>query len=218
VQAIVDFFERYADEVPLELFVLLGTFIEELFSPIPSFVVLVPAGAVAEAQGMGVWYLAWLMLFSAVGRIAGAIILYKLADKVENRLLTHGRRFFGISHKEIEQFGQRLGRAGRRDWAILFLMNAVPIFPAAVLSLACGFVKVQFRMFVLCTFFGTMVNALIYMGIGYAGFRTAATLRNIEIVTQIVIGFAIVAVIAWIVRKQHQRRRARRQSANLPRN
>jgi membrane protein DedA with SNARE-associated domain len=167
--------------------------------------ILVPAGAAAEAQGLAPWYLLVLVVLSALGRIAGASILYWLADKFEDRLLTSpGRRFFGISHKQIEQFGQRLGRAGHRDWIVLFLMNALPIFPAAVLSLACGFVKVHFRMFLACTFFGTMVNALIYLAIGYAGFRTAEALRNIEIATQVVMVVLLVAIVAWVIRKRRK--------------
>lgn len=192
--------------MPLELFVLVGTFIEEVFSPIPSFVVLVPAGAAAEAQGSAAWYLLVLVLFSATGRVSGAAILYWLADKFEDRLLTNGRRFFGISHKEVEKFGQRLGRAGKRDWLVLFLMNAIPIFPGAVLSLGCGFVKVKYRMFLACTFFGTMVNALIYLSIGYAGFRTAEALRNIEIATQIIVGLCIIGIAAWIIHKRRTRK------------
>lgn len=184
---------------------LVGTFLEELFSPIPSFIVLVPAGAAAQAQGMEVWYLLVLMVFSAIGRVMGAVILYKLADTFEDRLLTRGRRFFGITHSQIEQFGQRLGRAGHRDWIVLFLMNAIPIFPVAVLSLACGFIKVNFRMFAACTFFGTMVNALLYMSLGYAGLRTAEALRNIEIATQVVVGLLIIGGVAWVIRKRRKK-------------
>jgi membrane protein DedA with SNARE-associated domain len=164
--------------------------------------VLVPAGAVAEAQGRGVWYLLVLIVCSAFGRIAGASVLYWLADKFEDRLLSNGRHFLGVSHKEIERFGQRLGKAGKRDWILLFLMNAVPIFPGAVTSLACGFIKVRFRMFVLCTFFGTMVNALIYLSLGYTGFKVAEALRGIEIGTQIVLGLLILLVIVWFWRKK----------------
>lgn len=210
MQPIVDFFDRYAEQMPLELFVLIGTFIEELFSPIPSFVVLVPAGAVAEAQGRAGWYLLVLMLFSAIGRIIGAIILYWLADTFEDRLLAKGRRFFGISHTEIERFGSRLGRAGHRDWIVLFLMTAIPIFPGAVLSLACGFLRVKFRMFVACTFFGTMVNALIYLVIGYAGFRTAETLRNIEIATQVAVGLCLLVAGIWLMKRHTRNKRRKR--------
>ena len=201
MQGVVDFFDRYAEQVPLELFVLIGTFVEELFSPIPSFAVLVPAGAAAKARAAGIWYLAVLVVLSAIGRIGGATILYWLADRFEGRLFGHGRRFFGISHTELERFGQRLG-CGKRDWAALFFMNAAPVFPGGVLSLTCGFVKVRYRMFLACTFFGTMVNAIIYLSIGYAGLKTAEAVRNIEIASQIVLGLAIAGVVIWIIRKR----------------
>lgn len=205
MQGVVDFFDRYAEQVPLELFVLIGTFIEELFSPIPSFAVLVPAGAVAEARAAGIWYLAILVVLSAVGRIGAAAILYWLADRFEDRLFGHGRRFFGISHTELERFGQRLGR-GKRDWAALFLMNAAPVFPGGVLSLTCGFVRVRYRMFLACTFFGTMINAIIYLSIGYAGLKTAEAVRNIEIISQVVIGLVAIGIIIWIIRRKRAKR------------
>jgi len=186
--------------------VLVGTFVEEVFSPIPSFVVLLPAGAGVAAQGGGAFQIAVLIVISAIGRIAGAAILYWLADVFEDRLLTRGRKFFGISHAEIEQFGQRLGH-GKRSWAILFLMNALPIFPAAMLSLGCGFLKVKYQMFLICTFFGTMINSLIYLLIGYGGLRTAETLHGLELATQITVGVATAALIAWVIYKRHQRRR-----------
>lgn len=204
MQGVVDLFDRYAEQVPLELFVLIGTFVEELFSPIPSFAVLVPAGAVAEARAAGIWYLAGLVVLSAIGRIGGAAILYWLADTFEDRLFGQGRRFFGISHTELERFGQRLGR-GKRDWAALFLMNAMPVFPGGVLSLTCGFIKVRYRMFLACTFFGTMINAIIYLSIGYAGLKAAEAVRNIEIASQIVIGLAIAGVVIWIIHKRKAR-------------
>jgi membrane protein DedA with SNARE-associated domain len=191
------------------VFVLVGTFVEEVFSPIPSFVVLVPAGAGVAAQGGGAWQLAILVLLSAIGRIAGAAILYKLADVFEDRLLMRGRKFFGLSHTEIEQFGQRLNRAGKRNWVLLFVMNALPIFPAAMLSLGCGFLKVNYRMFLACTFFGTMINALLYLLIGYGGLRTAETLRGLELATQIVVGVLTLALVVWVIRKRNERRRNR---------
>ena len=191
--------------MPLEFFVLIGTFIEELFSPIPSFLVLIPAGAAAHAQGAGVWYLAILMVYSAVGRIAAASILYWVADKFEDKLLANGRRFFGVSHKEIEKFGQRLGKQHKRDAIVLFTMNALPIFPTGALSVTCGFLKVRFRLFAWTTFFGTMINSLIYMAIGYGGLEAASALDGLELASQIVIGLLVFAVAILIVRKRKRR-------------
>jgi membrane protein DedA with SNARE-associated domain len=187
------------------LFVFVGTFIEELISPIPSFLVLIPSGAAAEARHASIGYLLLLMILSACGRIIAALILYWLADKFEDKLLANGRRFFGVSHKEIERVGQRLGKARKRDWIILFLMNAVPIFPTAALSVTCGFLKVRMKLFMLCTFFGTMVNSLIYMLIGYGGFKAATALNSIELASQVVLGLAMMAGVVWLVRARRRR-------------
>lgn len=187
---------------------MFGTFVEELFSPIPSFVVLIPTGAAANTQGLGVYYLGVLAIFSAFGRIAAAVILYVLADKFEDKLLSKGRRLFGITHKEIENLGQRLGSAGKRDIVVLFAMNAVPVFPTGALSLACGFIKVRFRMFVFCTFFGTMINSLIYMAIGYYGAHAASALRSLEWATRLIAALIAVLIVLWLLR-HHRRNTAR---------
>jgi membrane protein DedA with SNARE-associated domain len=187
--------------------VFVGTFLEELFSPIPSFIVLIPAGVAAQARGAGVMYLLVLMVISAFGRIIAASILYWASDKFEDLLLKDGKRFFGVSHKEIERVGQRLGKAGKkRDWALLFLMNAIPIFPTAALSATCGFLKVRLNMFLLCTFFGTMINSLIYMSIGYGGFRAAVAVDNIQIASQIVLGLALLVAAIFFVRSRRRQR------------
>ncbi|HSD56431.1 MAG TPA: VTT domain-containing protein [Candidatus Saccharimonadales bacterium] len=181
---------------------------EELISPIPSFLVLIPAGAAAEARNAGIFYLLLLMVVSAFGRIIAALILYWVADKFEDKLLANGRRFFGVSHAEVERVGQKLGKKRKRDWIILFLMNAVPIFPTGALSVTCGFLKVRLKLFALCTFFGTMVNSLIYMLIGYAGFKAVGALKGLELASQIVLGVLLVVGAIWLVRIRRRRTRS----------
>jgi len=187
------------------LFIFIGTFVEELLSPIPSFLVLIPTGAAAEARHAGIAYLLLLMVLSACGRIIAALILYWLADKFEDKLLANGRRFFGVSHAEVERVGQKLGKKRKRDWIILFLMNAVPIFPTAALSVTCGFLKVRMRLFIFCTFFGTMINSLIYMLIGYGGFKAATALNGLELASQIVLGIMLMTGAIWLVRSRRRR-------------
>lgn len=201
MQPLIDLFERYAEQLPLELFIFLGSFIEELISPIPSFVVLVPGGVVAQAQQVPLWYLLVLAVLAGFGRIGGAIILYWIADKLEDKILTNGRTFLGITHRQIEAFGKQLSKNKQREWLVLFLMNAIPIFPVAALSLSCGFVKVRKSVFVLTTFFGSIVNAVIYLCIGYGGYRVAETVQDIERASQIIIAALAIAIIVWLTRR-----------------
>lgn len=192
--------------MPLELFVFVGCFIEEVFSPIPSFVVLIPAGVAALVQGIGWWYLPILALFGATGRVLGSLILYFIADKSEDWLFGGGRRWFGVSHKQIERVGRRFSGTGR-DLLVLFLLNAVPVLPTSLLSLTCGFIKINLRTFVVATFFGSATNAVFYMSLGYAGITAATQLRELDAALQIALGVVVVVLAGWLLYRKKKRSR-----------
>jgi membrane protein DedA with SNARE-associated domain len=190
-----------AQQLPVELFVFLGSFIEEAISPIPSFLVLIPAGAAAHVQGYPWWYLAVLAVVSATGRILASILLYVLADKAEDVVFGKGRRFFGISHQQLEQYGKRLG-GSTRDWFALFSLNAIPALPTAMLSLVCGVLKVRFRLFVSATFFGAIIHSFIHLAIGYAGLEVVSTVRGLRLIERIVVVVVVVGgVVGYLVHR-----------------
>lgn len=164
---------------------------------------MIPAGAAAEVQGLGWWYLCILGLFAAAGRVLGALILYFVGDKSEHWLLSRGKRLFGVSHEQLVHYGKRLNNSDK-GWIGLFLLNAVPIFPTSMLSLACGFIRVKMRMFITATFFGTAVNALLYMGIGYAGIQAANALHDLELAFQIVTALAVATLVVWLIRRRRK--------------
>jgi membrane protein DedA with SNARE-associated domain len=191
----------------LELFVLIGSFVEEIISPIPSFLVMIPAGAAAQVQGVPWVYLLVLGLLGGLGRLLGSIILYWLADKAEDWLTSEGRRFFGVTHKQMERFGKRFN--GRpRDFVVLFVLNAVPVIPTALLSLTCGFIKINFRMFMVATFLGATLNAVFYMSLGYAGLEAIQRFQGLELGFQIVTALVLALVLGWLAysrTKKHHR-------------
>lgn len=205
IDAISRFFEHFAGQLPLELFVFVGSFLEEAISPIPSFVVLIPAGAAAHVQQLDWWYLLVLGLFSASGRILASMLLYLIADKSKDWLFGSGRKLFGVTHKKIDSYGQRLSGT-HRDWIVLFLLNAIPVVPTSLLSLACGFIKVDLRRFVTATFLGTAVNAVIYMSIGYGGVQVAQALGGLELAFQITLIAVILIILGWLVRRRYRKR------------
>lgn len=180
---------------------LAGTFLEEVFSPIPSFLVLVPAGAVVQLKGQSWWYLLVLVLISAVGRAAGATILYFLSDKLARLTLKNGRRVFGVTHKDLQDFGKKLSGNPANDWIALFTMNALPFFPGAFISIIGGIVKVDFKLFITSTFFGTMVNSIFYLSIGYAGLTALQHLSGVELGLQIFGLLLAVFFVIWFIRK-----------------
>lgn len=169
---------------------------------------MIPAGAAAQVQGVSWWYLPVLGLLGGAGRVIGSIILYFIADKAEDWLLAKGRRFFGVTHRQMERYGKRF--SGRpRDFVILFLLNALPVIPTALLSLTCGFIKIKFKMFIVATFLGATVNAVIYLAVGYAGLKAISQLGRVESIFRILAIIAVAALLVWVIFYRIKKKRGR---------
>jgi membrane protein DedA with SNARE-associated domain len=206
IESLLHLFEHYAHELPLHLFVPIGGFIEEVISPIPSFVVMLPAGVAAQVQGVAWWYLPVLGLLGGLGHTLGSMVLYGLADKIEDWVLGRRRKFFGFSHTQVERYGKKF--SGKpKDFVLLFALNALPVVPTALLSLACGFIKINFRMFVAATFLGATINATIYLGVGYAGVEAISRLRGVESVFEVVSIVLVALAFCWLMYYLHAKKK-----------
>lgn len=195
-----EFFEHLIHSVPLEVFVFIGTIIDEIISPIPAFIVLIPAGVAAHVQEHGLTYLLILGVISAIARMMAGYVLYLLADKLEDVLFANNRRLFGASHKEIETIGKKLGKyKARRSWTALFLMHALPVFPGTLLSLGSGFIRLRPAIFLTATLVGSFVSAIFFLYLGYAGIQTATLLTKLDKISQIITLILLAILIAWLV-------------------
>lgn len=178
-----------------------------MFSPIPAFLILVPAGAVAQSQGQPLFYLFILTVISCVARVVGALVIYLLADKLEDMIFAKRRSLWGVTHKQIEQSGKRLKKKkGSRLWIALFAMHAVPVFPSALLSLAAGFIRLDVSTFVTSLFFGSIISTLFFLGIGYFGLQSAALFADIERASYAVAVLFVIAlaIFLWYYFKKRQ--------------
>jgi membrane protein DedA with SNARE-associated domain len=188
-------------QVPLEVFVFIGTFLEELISPIPSFLIMVPAGAAALTQGHPLWYLPVLAVIASCGRLIAGSFLYFVADKLEDKIFAKNRKFFGITHQDVEGFGKKISRKNKtRNWLILFGLAAIPFLPTATLSLACGFVKVKFSTFFTTNFFGSIINGLFFLYIGYVGLESAKIINKLNFAGQILTIIIVAILLVFITR------------------
>lgn len=200
-QSIID----YLAQLPVELFVFAGSFIEELVSPIPSFLVFMPAGALVEAHGTAPGYIVVLAIIAAIARVPAAALLYWLAATLRGRVFKGRKQWLGIRQKDIESFRKQLG--ARRSWWMLFLMWAIPIFPGAPISLASGFVRFPLLAFVTATFFGSIINAGLYLVIGYLGLKALKILQVMELAGQFIAIAVLVAVLVWLAWRYNKKRK-----------
>ncbi len=160
--------ENLSVQIPLELYVFFGGFVEELIAFIPSPLIMVSAGSLAFKQGHSFSYTLFLVLLVAVSKTIGSLVIYCLADKLEDIFLLKFGKFFGVSHKEVEAIGKRFDKTWKDDFLVFFL-RAVPVFPGTPVAVISGLIKLNLKTYIGATFMGVWVRSLFFAVIGYYG-------------------------------------------------
>ena len=199
-----------ADVLPLELFLFVGSFIEEILAPIPSVLITTLAGSLALAAGYEWIGLLWLAILASIGKSIGCALLYVLGDKAEDFLMTRLGSKIGITHAEIERVGKYF-TGGIRDYLILIIVRALPLSPSLPISVGAGIIKLPFTLYNVATFIGNFFRSLLFITIGYTGFSAYQNLINqadsIESLIQIVlaVGLGLFVLYIYYLRRIHER-------------
>ncbi len=192
---------EWAHRTPVEIYTLVGAFVEEVIAPIPSPLILATAGSIAFEQGKGHAALLWLSVIGAFGKTIGSWIIYFVASRLEFVFIKRFGRFFGVSQKDVEQAGKYF-KGGPRDWLILFTLRALPIVPSSLVSVVCGLLRIDLRLFYVATFFGNIVRNLVYIYMGYLGVATYHSLLEglgtAESMVQLVALFLVLLFVGWV--------------------
>lgn len=191
----------YADRVPLEVFAIVASFIEEVVAPVPSPAVMVVSGSLADVQGYAITGIIVLALLGSLGKLLGALLVYKIADRAEDLLSGRFAKFFGVTHAQIESFGKRLGN-GWKDYVLLTVFRALPIVPSSLISVGCGVLKVNLRLYAFATYVGTVMRDFVYLYVGYVGTGAAKAFieqsSSIESLVQVGVLLALMAGLAYL--------------------
>lgn len=197
---IIQYLEKMSQHVPLEVFTIVGTFLEEVIAPIPSPFVLTTAGSITAAQSKPLSYILFISLLGAISKTLGGLLLYVISDKAEDFLFSKFGKFIGVTQGEIEKIGKYLN-GGWRDKVVLFVLRALPIAPSSPISITCGLIKLNIKTFLVTTFFGTIIRNLAYLYLGYTGLAAADSvasgLQTGESIGQIVVIVGIVSLLTW---------------------
>lgn len=202
LRAIEEFVMQFATTVPLPLFVFVGSFIEEVFSPIPAALIMGTAGSFALIDGRSFWYLFLLAFVGNFGKTLGAWFYYVVGDKLEDLLIKPMTKYFGIGHEEIESVGKRFTGHHWKDGGVLFLLRLFPPFPTTPVSLAAGIIKMDIKVFLVATYGGNFFKDLAYLYVGYIGLAKLQTIwRDIDHVklgVDIVVALAIIFLLIFL--------------------
>lgn len=192
--------------MPLPIFAPVASLIEEAIPPIPSPAITIVVGSVAQIQGYTIMGIIVLIFLAAIGKTIGASFVYFVSDKVENFIM-NGRvaKFVGVTHEEIENFGERLGK-GWRDYFLLIFLRALPIVPSIIVSIGSGLLKINFKLFAVTTFVGSLIRGAIYVYIGYVGAEIFSSFvkktASIESLVQVVVVLIFVLALGYLYYKR----------------
>jgi membrane protein DedA with SNARE-associated domain len=188
-------------------------FLENLFPPIPSELIMPLAGFTAHQCKVGAIPSPCMQLIPAVaagviGTLLGALPWYYIGkylgeDHLKNWITRYGK-WLGISAEEIDKAQRWFYRHGTKA---VFWGRLIPGI-RTLISLPAGFSEMRFGQFLLYSALGTLAWTLL---LTYAGYLLG---KNYELVdeylgpvSKIVLAILLVAFIVWLVRHRKKRQR-----------
>lgn len=187
-----------SEVVSLPWFVLIGSFAEEMISPIPSLLVMGTAGTIAFARGLSVWYLLLLSFIGNTGKTVGAYIYYLIGDKLEDIIVPRYGKYFGVTHRQIEEIGRKFTGTWK-DAMLLFLLRITPFFPTTTVSVVCGILKMHLSEYLVLTFVANFIKDFMYLLVGYAGLAAIGRLwRDIDDIKFFFHVATVIGIVAFL--------------------
>jgi membrane protein DedA with SNARE-associated domain len=184
--------------------VALFMFLENIFPPIPSEVIMPVAGFVAARGGMHFWL---AVAIGSAASLVGAIVWYVVGRRIgEARLRrwveSHGR-WLAVSVEDVDRAQSWFRRRGATAVLVGRLVPAVRTF----VSLPAGFARMSFARFVLLSAIGSFLWTL---ALAWAGRALEANYDQVEKAlspaTWIVLGAILVAYVWRVVRWRRRER------------
>lgn len=140
--------------------IFIGMFLESTIVPIPSELVMIPAG-IASSKGIMNIYIATIV--GIFGNILGAVFSYYLALTLGRKIILKIGKYFFIKTEtivKIEVFFKKYGSAS------VFIGRLLPGFRHFI-SLPAGLAKMDFKLFLFYTSLGAIIWTSILSFTGY---------------------------------------------------
>lgn len=143
--------------------VMLSMFIESFFAPIPSEIILPFSGFVASSGALNIYL---VILFASLAAYMGSLPFYLIGrwgkDKVDMFLRKYGKYLF-IKEEDLDKGYDIFNKHGKK---MVFFGRLIPII-RTVISFPAGVADMNFGLFSLFTFAGTLIWSSVLAGAGY---------------------------------------------------
>lgn len=196
VQAIVDAVAQFG-----YLGIFLMMFLESTFFPIPSELVMIPAGYLAYKGEMSFWI---LQILGIAGSIGGALFNYYFAKKVGRGFIIRFKKYLLIDEKalvKLEDFFKNHGHIST------FTGRLIPV-ARHLISLPAGLARMDLKLFIFYTGAGSAIWVFVLISVGYFIGHNEALIKQYMHLITICLGVAITMMVtAYICWHRSRRRR-----------
>ncbi|MGE2729372.1 DedA family protein [Mycolicibacterium vaccae] len=186
----------------------LAIFLENVFPPLPSEVILPMAGFAAQLGVFSVW---GAILWTTLGSVLGAWLIYLLGARLgHDRMCALATKLPLIDTEDIDKASDWFARHGTKG---VFFGRMLPFFRSFI-SVPAGVERMNFGVFTLLTTLGSLIWNSVFVGLGYALGVNWHYVEPYSAIFQYVV-FAIVGVlVARFVFVRLRQRRLQSQSAD----
>jgi len=180
--------------------IFIGMFLESTPFPLPSELIMIPAG-IAASHGVMNIYLA--IIFGVLGNVAGAIFSYFIAASVGRAILFKVGKYFFLKPPAIIKIENFFNSHG----AISIFIGRIIPGVRHLIALPAGVAKMNFSLFCFYTFFGSAIWSTTLTVLGYFIGKNQDLIK--QYLHLLVIGavvFCVVLIAIYVV--IHKRRKA----------
>jgi membrane protein DedA with SNARE-associated domain len=137
-------------------------FIETIFPPLPSEIVMPFAGYLANYWNFSFIEIITLILYGNFGTTLGAVLIYYISLKHGRKYLLKYGKYFSIDEEEIKSSEKWFKKYG--SFAV-FICRIIPGI-RSLISIPAGITKMDFKKFLTLTFIGSLIwtSFLFFLG------------------------------------------------------
>jgi LPXTG-motif cell wall-anchored protein len=198
---ITDFMEQFGY---IGIFLMIA--LENVFPPIPSEIILPFGGFMTTYTDLTVF---GVIIASTAGSVVGAVILYGIGllldvERLE-KIIDRWGHILRVTKDDIHKADAWFDKYG--IWTVFFC-RMVPLI-RSLISVPAGMSNMKFSLFLIFTFFGTLIWNIILVSVGAAlGENWGKITEFMDVYSNIaytIIGIGIIVFIAWFFRKKRKK-------------
>lgn len=190
IHSIVDFLVSFINQIGY-LGIFIGMFLESTLVPIPSEVIMIPAGLAASEGVMNIYL---LTIVGILGNVLGAIFSYYLALKLGHPILVRIGKYFFMSEETLVKIERYFINHGPIS---VFIGRLLPGFRHFI-SLPAGLAKMNIRLFFIYTTLGSTIWTSILSALGFfIGDNQELIEQNLSKIITIAVAISVFLLISY---------------------